>query len=62
MICADLHVHSMALKRPSEWFLKEVGARESYTDVETIYQKAKQQEMSFVSVSDHNTIEGDSSW
>ncbi|MBI9091937.1 MAG: glycosyltransferase [Desulfobacterium sp.] len=58
MICADLHVHSMASKRPSEWFLKKVGARESYTDVETIYQKAKQQGMTFVTVSDHNTIEG----
>ncbi|ACN13304.1 putative glycosyl transferase, group 1 family protein [Desulforapulum autotrophicum HRM2] len=58
MICADLHVHSMASKRPSEWFLKKVGARESYTDVEAIYQKAKDQGMTFVTVSDHNTIEG----
>ncbi len=58
MICADLHVHSTASKRPSEWFLKKVGARESYTDMETLYNTAKSQNMDFVTVTDHNTIEG----
>ena len=58
MICADLHVHCKASKRPSEWFLQKVGARESYTDVETIYTSAKKCGMDFVTLTDHNTIEG----
>jgi glycosyltransferase involved in cell wall biosynthesis/predicted metal-dependent phosphoesterase TrpH len=57
MIFADLHVHSTASKRPSEWFLKKVGARESYTDIETLYWTAKNENMDFVTVTDHNTIE-----
>ncbi|CCK81361.1 glycosyltransferase [Desulfobacula toluolica] len=55
---ADLHVHSKASKRPSEWFLKKVNARESYTDIDTLYKIAKQNKMDFVTVTDHNTIEG----
>jgi len=57
MIFADLHVHSTASKRPSEWFLKKVGARESYTDIDTLYSAAKNETMDFVTVTDHNTIE-----
>ena len=57
MIFADLHVHSTASKRPSEWFLKKVGARESYTDIDTLYRAAKNETMDFVTVTDHNTIE-----
>lgn len=58
MICADLHVHSSASKRPSEWFLQKVGARESYTDIDDLYKKAKEHGMTYVTVTDHNTIEG----
>jgi len=58
MVRADLHVHSKASKRPSEWFLKKVGARESYTNIDTLYEKAKAMEMDFVTITDHNTIEG----
>ncbi len=57
MIFADLHVHSTASRRPSEWFLKKVGARESYTGIETLYRAAKNETMDFVTVTDHNTIE-----
>jgi len=58
MICADLHVHSSASRRPSEWFLQKVGARESYTDIDSLYAKAKEHGMTYVTVTDHNTIEG----
>lgn len=58
MIRSDLHVHTQESKRPSEWFLKKVGARESYTDVHTLYREAKKQGMDFVTVTDHNTIDG----
>lgn len=55
---ADLHVHCKASKRPSEWFLQKVGAQESYTDIDTLYNSAKQCGMDFVTITDHNTIEG----
>jgi glycosyltransferase involved in cell wall biosynthesis len=55
---ADLHVHSKASKRPSEWFLQKVGAKESYTDIDTLYSTAKAAGMDFVTITDHNTIEG----
>ncbi len=55
---ADLHVHCQASKRPSEWFLQKVGAQESYTDIDTLYTAAKQCGMDFVTITDHNTLEG----
>nr|NJM03093.1 glycosyltransferase [Desulfobacula sp.] len=58
MARADLHVHSKASKRPSEWFLQKVGAKESYTDIDTLYSTAKAAGMDFVTITDHNTIEG----
>jgi len=58
MASADLHVHSKASKRPSEWFLQKVGAKESYTGIDALYSMAKSMGMDFVTVTDHNTIEG----
>jgi glycosyltransferase involved in cell wall biosynthesis len=58
MTRADLHVHSKASKRPSEWFLQKVGAKESYTGIDTLYSTAKAAGMDFVTITDHNTIEG----
>jgi len=58
MAKADLHVHSSYSARPSEWFLQRLGTRESYTDPETIYCDALKQGMDFVTITDHNTIEG----
>lgn len=58
MIRADLHVHSTFSKRPSEWFLQRIGTQESYTAVEDIYRIAKRRGMTYVTVTDHNTIDG----
>jgi len=58
MAKADLHVHSKYSERPAEWFLQKLGAGESYTDPETVYQMAKERGMSFVTITDHNQIEG----
>lgn len=58
MTKVDLHVHSQYSKHPSEWFLKRIGAQESYTDIEHIYRIAKKNGMTYVTISDHNTIEG----
>jgi len=37
---ADLHVHSMHSKRPSEWLLRKIGCAESYTDPIALYRLA----------------------
>ncbi len=58
MAKADLHCHSKYSNRPSEWFLKKMGTSESYTEPETIYQMAKERSMNFVTITDHNEIEG----
>ncbi len=58
MAKADLHVHSKYSDRPSEWFLQKIGAGESYTEPETIYQVAKERGMSFVTITDHNNVAG----
>ena len=58
MALVDLHVHSVYSEHPSEWFLQRIGAKESYTEPEIVYQKAKQCGMSFVTLTDHNSITG----
>lgn len=55
---ADLHVHSQYSEHPSEWFLKRLGAKESYTDPEAIYRMAKSRGMDYVTITDHNRIDG----
>ncbi len=58
MIKADLHVHSNYSEHPSEWFLQRIGTRESYTEIEEVYRRAKIAGMDFITLTDHNTIEG----
>jgi len=57
MTKADLHIHSKYSNHPAEWFLQRLGASESYTEPEFIYQLAKERGMDFVTVTDHNRIE-----
>lgn len=54
----DLHVHSSYSSEPSEWILKQLGSRESYTDPFDLYKIAKARGMDAVTVTDHNSIEG----
>lgn len=58
MAKVDLHVHSSYSDRPSEWFLKRLGARESYIEPEELYRIAKNEGMDFVTITDHNSIQG----
>jgi len=58
MAKADLHVHSRYSEHPSEWFLQRLGAGESYTEPDTIYNLAKSRRMDFVTITDHNRIDG----
>jgi predicted metal-dependent phosphoesterase TrpH len=58
IIRADLHVHSIHSERPSEWILKTLGTRESYTQPEHIYRQARERGIDLVTITDHNTIDG----
>ncbi len=58
MANVDLHVHSRYSAHPSEWFLQRLGTRESYTDPEDVFREAQSRDMSFVTITDHNEIEG----
>ncbi len=58
LIKADLHLHSMYSSRPSEWFLKKLGASESYSKPEDLYKLTQQRGMNFVTITDHNEIKG----
>jgi hypothetical protein len=55
---ADLHVHSRHSDRPSEWILRRIGAPECFTPPRKVYDVAKRRGMKFVTISDHNCIDG----
>jgi glycosyltransferase involved in cell wall biosynthesis len=55
---ADVHVHSKYSDRPSEWFLRRIGAPECFVEPARIYQAAKERGFDFVTISDHNRIQG----
>jgi len=54
----DMHVHSKYSERPSDWFLQRIGAKESYTEPTFIYQTAKKRGMNFITITDHNRMDG----
>lgn len=54
----DLHVHSRYSTRPSQWVLQKLGCHECYTQPQTLYRIAKARGMSWVTITDHNTIHG----
>jgi hypothetical protein len=55
---ADLHVHSKYSDRPSEWILRRIGAPECYTPPATVFATARRRGMQFITISDHNCIQG----
>jgi hypothetical protein len=55
---ADLHVHSKHSSKPSEWILRQFRAPESYTEPLEIYRLCRERGMRFVTVSDHDSVEG----
>lgn len=58
----DLHLHSRASGTASNWWVRSLGAgteaRESYTPPETAYGMVRAAGMDFVTLTDHETIEG----
>ncbi len=55
---ADLHVHSKYSDRPSQWFLRRIGAPESFLEPDEIFRACRAAGMDFVTITDHNTIQG----
>jgi glycosyltransferase involved in cell wall biosynthesis len=54
----DLQVHSSYSDRPSEWILRKLGVPESYTRPEDLHRKLKERGCDFVTITDHNRIDG----
>lgn len=54
----DLHVHSKYSDRPTEWVLRRIGAPECYTPPRAVYDAARRRGMDFVTITDHNSIDG----
>jgi glycosyltransferase involved in cell wall biosynthesis/predicted metal-dependent phosphoesterase TrpH len=54
----DLHVHSRYSTDSGNYALRRARLGESYTDPERVYRVCKQRGMQFVTISDHNTLEG----
>jgi glycosyltransferase involved in cell wall biosynthesis len=54
----DLHVHTCYSKETGNYTLKRSSLGESYTTVEHVYETCRRRGMDFVTVSDHDTIEG----
>jgi glycosyltransferase involved in cell wall biosynthesis len=55
---ADLHVHSSHSNKPSVWALRKFNCPESYTSPMYIYDTAKKKDMDYVTITDHNSING----
>jgi hypothetical protein len=55
---ADLHVHSKHSNQPPEWILRQFRAPESYTEPLEVYRLCRQRGMDFVTISDHDSIDG----
>ncbi|SHK52895.1 glycosyltransferase [Thermocrinis minervae] len=55
---ADLHLHSKASNLPGGWFSALINCPESYAEPKEIYNRLKQRGMTFVTITDHNTIDG----
>src|SRR5579871_6242318 len=54
----DLHVHSRHSTDSGNYALRRARLGESYTDPERLYRVCRQRGMDFVTISDHNTVEG----
>ena len=54
----DLHVHSKYSTRPSQWVLQKLGCHECYTNPQDLYKIARQRGMDWVTITDHNSING----
>lgn len=54
----DLHLHSRYSDRSAEWLFRRFGFPDSYSEPRTLYAALIKRGMSFVTITDHNRIEG----
>ncbi len=54
----DLHLHSKFSDRSEDWIFRRFDFPDSYTDPQELYTRAKAAGMDFVTITDHDTIEG----
>ncbi len=55
---ADLHCHSIASNEADEALLNAIGCPESYSEPVEVYDQAKRRGMDFVTITDHDSIDG----
>jgi predicted metal-dependent phosphoesterase TrpH len=55
---ADLHVHSSHSNKPTYWAMRKFNCPESYTSPDYLYHTARSRGMDYVTISDHNSING----
>jgi predicted metal-dependent phosphoesterase TrpH len=58
MAKVDIHCHSVFSDQPVNWLFRKLGTRESYTPVQELYHRLKSRGMDFVTITDHNRIDG----
>jgi len=54
----DLHLHSKFSDRSEDWIFRRFDFPDSYSDPQQLYVRAKAAGMDFVTITDHDTIEG----
>jgi glycosyltransferase involved in cell wall biosynthesis len=54
----DLHLHSRFSARSEEWLFRRFDFPDSYTDPRDLYRLLRERGMDFVTITDHDTIEG----
>jgi glycosyltransferase involved in cell wall biosynthesis len=58
MARCDLHLHSRFSATAPHWVQRRAGMRDSYSEPEDLYRKARAAGMDFVTLTDHDTLEG----
>ena len=55
---ADLHIHSACSENPTAKAIRFFRSRESFTEPQEVYASARARGMDFVTITDHNTLNG----
>jgi glycosyltransferase involved in cell wall biosynthesis len=58
MAKCDLHIHSRYSARSEEWLFRRFDFPDSYSDPKTLYGHLLERGMAYVTITDHDTIEG----
>src|ERR1700674_1380073 len=58
MSSCDLHIHSRFSARSEEWLFRRFDFPDSYTDPRDLYRLLRERGMDFVTITDHDTIDG----